>query len=181
MNKTFILGMSTLLLFGQGGFYLIEVVQKRSFAEVWLQGMSVTAQLVIGIGYGLLISLLALWIISRDFFNTEKKFYRQLISQLNLTIGGILFLSLCAGIAEEIFFRAGLQPLLGLWPTSIVFVFIHGYLNPYNWRLSMYGIAMVFFISGMGYLFKEVGLISAIAAHTVLDIVLFTSLLGRVP
>ncbi|WPP51166.1 CPBP family intramembrane glutamic endopeptidase [Catalinimonas niigatensis] len=179
MNKTFILGMSTLLIFGVGGYCIVEVIQKRSFAEVWLQGMGVPTQLGIGIGYGLLISLLALWIISRDFFKTEKMFYRQLISQLDLNIGGVLFLSLCAGIAEEIFFRAGLQPLLGLWLTSVLFVFIHGYLNPYNWRLSIYGAAMVFFIAGMGYLFQEVGLISAIAAHTVLDIVLFASLSGR--
>lgn len=176
MNKILTLGLSTLLFFGLGGFFLIEDIQEHSFVAVLLKGMAVPVQLGIGIAYGLVAALLALWIISRDFFKKEKKFYHRVIFQLDLNFISIIFLSLCAGIGEEIFFRAGLQPLLGLWPTSVIFVLLHGYLNPYNWRISIYGIAMVFFIAGVGYLFREVGLISAMAAHIVLDIVLFMKL-----
>lgn len=179
MNKTWVLGLGTLLLFGSGAYYLIEVVQERSFTGVFLRGMNLPVQVAVGTGYGLLTALIALLIISRDFFKKEKNFYSQLISQLDLNIMGILFLSFCAGIAEEAFFRAGLQPLLGVWPTSIIFVFIHGYLNPFNWRISLYGFAMLFFIAGMGFLFIEIGLIAAIASHTVLDIVLFMKLRKR--
>jgi uncharacterized protein len=124
----------------------------------------------------LLLALVAIGIISQDFFKKEKRFYHNLIAQLDLGLGSILFLSLCAGFAEELFFRGGLQPLLGLWWTSIVFVAIHGYLNPYNWRISVYGIAMVLFIAGIGYLFQQIGLISAMAAHTMLDVVLFLNM-----
>ena len=173
MNKVLGLGLSTLLIFGLGGYYLIVSVQEKVFLEVLLGGMSIPAQLGIGSGYGLLAALVAIGIISLDFFKKEKKFYHNLIAQLNLNLGSIIFLSLCAGIAEELFFRGGLQPLLGLWLTSIIFVAIHGYLNPFNWRISVYGTAMVFFIAGMGYLFREVGLISAMAAHTMLDVILF--------
>lgn len=176
MNKILPLGLGTLLFFGLGGFYLIEEVQEHSFVAVLLKGMAVPVQLGIGIAYGLVTALLALWIISRDFFKKEKKFYHSVISQLDLNFAGIIFLSLCAGIGEETFFRAGMQPLLGLWLTSVIFVLLHGYLNLYNWRISIYGIAMVFFIAGIGYLFREIGLISAMAAHTVLDIVLFMKL-----
>lgn len=179
MNKILTLGLGTLLFFGLGGFYLIEQVQERSFVTVLLEGMTVPLQLGFGIAYGLVTALLALWIISRDFFKKEKKFYHSIIFQLNLNFASIIFLSLCAGIGEEIFFRAGLQPLLGLWPTSVIFVLLHGYLNPYNWRISIYGIAMVFFMAGVGYLFREVGLISAMAAHAVLDIILFMKLVDK--
>jgi membrane protease YdiL (CAAX protease family) len=180
-NKVLGLGLSTLLIFGLGGYYLIVSVQGKSFAEVLLGGMSVPIQLGIGLGYGLLTALVAIGIISRNFFKKEKKFYHNLIARLDLGLGSILFLSLCAGFAEELFFRAGLQPLLGLWLTSIIFVFIHGYLNPFNWRISVYGAAMVLFIAGMGYLFREVGLISAMAAHAVLDVVLFMNMSRQQP
>ncbi len=176
MNKVLGLGLSTLLIFGLGAYYLIVSVQERAFTEVLLSGMAIPLQLSIGLGYGLLTALVAIWIISRDFFKEEKEFYRRLITRLDLNLGSILFLSLCAGTAEELFFRGGLQPLLGLWLTSILFVAIHGYLNPRNWRISVYGVAMVFFIAGMGYLFREVGLISAMTAHTVLDVVLFLNM-----
>lgn len=179
MNKILTIGLGTLLFFGLGGFYLIEEVQGRSFVAVLLKGMAMPVQLGIGVAYGLITALLALWVISRDFFKKEMKFYHSVISQLDLNFASIIFLSLCAGIGEEIFFRAGMQPLLGLWLTSVIFVLLHGYLNPYNWRISIYGIAMVFFIAGIGYLFREVGLISAMAAHTVLDIVLFMKLVDR--
>ncbi len=176
MNKVLGLGLGTLLIFGLGGYFLIVSVQEKVFGEVLLGGKSIPFQLGMGLGYGLLVALVATAIIRREFFREEKKFYHRLISQLNLKPGSILFLSLCAGIAEELFFRGGLQPLLGLWLTSIIFVAIHGYLNPYNWRISVYGAAMVIFIAGMGYLFREVGLISAMAAHTMLDVVLFLQL-----
>lgn len=181
MNKILLLGLGTLLLFVPGGYFLVEHVQERSFTQVALEGMSLIAQLCIGITYGLTASLLALWIIRRHFFEKDRVFYSKLISQLHLNFAGILFLSLCAGVGEEIFFRAGLQPLLGLWPTSVIFVLIHGYLNPFNWRISVYGAAMVIFIAGIGYLFREVGLISAIAAHSMLDIVLLTELIEKKP
>lgn len=175
-QKVLGLGLSTLILFGLGGYYLIVSVQEKAFMEVLLSGMSIPLQLGIGLGYGLLTALVAIGIISSNFFKKEKKYYHRIIAQLELKLSGILFLSLCAGVAEELFFRAGLQPLLGLWLTSIIFVFIHGYLNPYNWRISVYGAAMVLFIAGIGYLFREVGLISAMAAHTALDVVLFLNM-----
>lgn len=176
MNKVLGLGLSTLLIFGLGGYYLIVSVQERAFLEVLLGGSAIPVQLGIGVAYGMITALVAIGIISRNFFRKEKNFYHRMISQLDLRLGSILFLSLCAGFAEELFFRAGLQPLMGLWLTSIVFVFIHGYLNPSNWRISVYGAAMVLFIAGMGYLFREVGLIAAMAAHTILDVVLFLNM-----
>ncbi|MFP4089648.1 MAG: CPBP family intramembrane glutamic endopeptidase [Cyclobacteriaceae bacterium] len=176
MDKTLSLGLATLLIFGGGGYLLIENVQNNDFGEVLLGGSALGTQLAVGGGYGLLSGMLALAIIRRDFFKKERQFYHQLVSQLRLNLTKIIFISLCAGIGEELFFRAGLQPLLGLWPTSIIFVLIHGYLNPANWRISVYGIFMVFIIAGMGYLNHKIGLISAMLAHAVLDVVLFMDL-----
>ena len=85
-----------------------------------------------------------------------------------------LFLSMCAGIGEELLFRSGIQPLLGPVITSILFIALHGYLNPFNWRFSIYGLIALPFILLISYSVGPFGLWFAIAAHFSYDAVLFT-------
>ena len=66
-----------------------------------------------------------------------------------------------------------MQYYAGIWITSIVFIAIHGYLNPKNWRLSIYGLYMTAVIVGLSYLFEELGMIFAISAHFAIDLFLF--------
>ena len=82
-------------------------------------------------------------------------------------------MSFAAGVGEEILFRGAIQPFIGVWPTAIGFVAIHGYLNPMNLKMSIYGILMVVVSAGIGYLFKYEGLYAAITAHFLIDLVLF--------
>jgi len=180
-NKaSFILGVSTLLFFGIGGVLIIELVQDKSILQVAAAGRTFFSQLLIGVGVGVVSAALALWIITRKFFKDERDFYYGLISKLNLGYGGMVFLSLCAGIGEELFFRGGIQPLIGIWWTSILFVLLHGYLNPKNWRISIYGVVMVGVIGGFGYLFETIGIFSAMAAHAAFDMVLFLNMAKKV-
>ena len=173
MNKSVLaLGLITLLGFGVGGILIIEYIQDLRFLEVWRSGDSVIRQLGVGSLAGLLASGLALFIITRKFFEKEKAFYYDLIGRLGINRTGIIFISLCAGIGEEIFFRAAIQPFLGIDLTSILFVLLHGYLTPKNLRLSVYGLALTGIIIGFGYLFEHVSLVAAIAAHAVFDLVL---------
>jgi len=173
MKASIKLGILTLVFFGVGGFLLIEYGQDKSFIHVMKQGLPIASQLLVGLTTGLTASAIAVWIISRSFFDAELAYYNELINQLGLNYSEIIFLSLCAGIGEELFFRGGIQPFLGIWWTSILFVALHGYLNPRNWRISFYGLVMVGIIAGFGYLFRYIGIFSAMAAHTVLDVVLF--------
>ena len=173
MSKpVFLLGLITLLGFGIGGILIIVYCQGSSFLEILWRGENISLQLGIGVLAGLLASGTALFIISRKFFTREKAFYDGLIGRLGINRSGIVFLSLCAGIGEEIFFRAAIQPFLGIGWTSILFVLLHGYLTPKNLRLSVYGVVMTGIIVGFGYLFELVGIIAAITAHTVFDLVL---------
>jgi hypothetical protein len=96
--------------------------------------------------------------------------------EMNFAI--IVGVSLCAGIGEEIFFRGVVQPLpyCGVWVTAIFFVAIHGYLNPMDWRISIYGVYMTILIAGLGYLTDYMGLTTAMVAHTMIDVVLFSYL-----
>lgn len=180
MSKvTLALGLGTLLFFGLGGILIIEFIQKQDFVNVLCRGWHIPIQILVGISTGLITSGVALFIISRRFFEQEKKYYYTLISKLDLSLYGMVFLSLAAGISEEIFFRAGIQPFLGVWWTAILFVLLHGYLNPQNRKISIYGLAMVIIIAGFGYLFKFIGLFSAMTAHAVFDLVLFLDINKR--
>ncbi|MFN6945116.1 MAG: CPBP family intramembrane glutamic endopeptidase [Cytophagaceae bacterium] len=176
-DKILILGLGTLLFFGLGGVLIIEYIQGVSFATVLLRGWSIPMQLATGIVYGLICAGICVFIITRDFFKEQRKFYSKMVGKFDLTIPNIIIVSLCAGIGEEIFFRAAIQPFIGVWPTAIIFVFIHGYLNPKNWRISIYGSVMVVFMAGIGYLFQYTGLITVMVAHAVIDIVLFFRLM----
>lgn len=182
MNKSvFLLGMITLLGFGIGGILIITYFQDLSFLEIWRRGDSIFLQLGRGSLAGLVASGIALFIISRKFFAKEKAFYYGLIGKLSLTPSGIIFLSLCAGIGEEIFFRAAIQPFLGIGMTSFLFVLLHGYLTPKNLRLTVYGLVLTLIIIGFGYLFELSGLIAAITAHAVFDLVLLFKMTGIRP
>src|SRR5699024_5998630 len=168
-----LIGSITLIVFGAGGYFLIVYGQGKSFSALFSEGRPFFFQFVTGTAAGLLSAGLALIIITRKFFTRQKNFYFKMISQWKLSYGEMIFLSLCAGTAEELFFRAGLQPLLGIWLTSILFVLLHGYLNLKNWRISIYGILMVGVIAGFGYMYEYFGIYSAMAAHAIFDLILF--------
>lgn len=171
-NTVILLGIFTLIIFGSTGVFIIEKVHEKEFHSLLLYGWDIYIQLLTGLLCGLISSGFALFIITRKFFAREKLYYGTLVSQLNLNNLKIIFISLCAGVGEEIFFRAAIQPMLGIWLTSLIFVALHGYLNPFNWRISLYGIVMIFIIAGFGYLFEFAGLITVMTAHTTFDIVL---------
>jgi membrane protease YdiL (CAAX protease family) len=96
---------------------------------------------------------------------------------MNLNVGDAIFLSFCAGFGEELLFRSGVQYYLGIVLTSVIFVAIHGYLNPKNWRYSMYGLIVMPFILLLSMGFETFGLWFAISAHFAYDAVLFIAML----
>lgn len=131
-------------------------------------------------GLGLMVGLLAgfgAWaLIALPFQRPVYDKYARLIQSLRLSWADIVFVSICAGVGEELLFRWSIQLLLGIWITALLFVTLHGYLNPLNWRLSIYGLYLVGVIAGLGYLTSGLGVISAAVAHTAIDVVLLAVL-----
>jgi membrane protease YdiL (CAAX protease family) len=101
----------------------------------------------------------------------------DIVRSMNLNVGDAIFLSFCAGFGEELLFRSGVQYYLGIVLTSVIFVAIHGYLNPKNWRYSMYGLIVLPFILLLSMGFETFGLWFAISAHFAYDAVLFIAML----
>lgn len=178
INKQTFYHLSLFTLYGFGiiGYLIIEFWLGEPFPGIFAGEESWHFQAGYGIVYGIAASLIAILYIKMPFFKNSLKTYIRLVKRLKLTYNDIVFFSFCAAVGEEILFRAAIQPIIGIWPTAVLFVALHGYLTPYNWRLSIYGIFMVLVSAGFGYLYEYVGLFSAITAHFLIDVILFTIL-----
>lgn len=179
MQRRKILGLGWLTLFGFSALgivvhlYWLNQPIKTLFEFKWNPGL----QLGLGLIGGLFFGFGAWLIIRQKFFKDQRTKYSHLFSGLKLKTFDIWFISFCAGAGEEIFFRGGIQPWLGVEITAIIFVAVHGYLNPMNWRLSLYGLYMTAVIVLIGYMAQYFGLLTAIIAHMMIDVVLFTRFL----
>ena len=174
--QLFLLGTLTLIGFPAIGWAILELYLQIPFATIFESQQPLPLELGFGLGYGLLCGMGAWELIQMDFFKKNRAFFSNLIGDLNLGWPEILFLSACAGIGEEILFRGAIQPMWGIWITAVVFIALHGYLNPKNWRLSVYGVFMCPVIAGMGYLYEELGIWAAISSHAIFDVYLFKKL-----
>lgn len=129
-------------------------------------------QIAAGMLYGTIAAFLAQGIISLKFMKKLTFRYAEMIGSMNLNTNDIIFISFCAGFGEEVLFRGVIQPHLGIFATSVIFVALHGYISFVNWRMSIYGGFMTLVIIGIGYLVEWGGLIPAIIAHTIIDVIL---------
>ena len=101
--------------------------------------------------------------------NTIKAYGRLDLSGLNP-----LWISLAAAIGEELLFRAALQPLLGVWVSSLIFLLTHTPVYQFRKldRATLVQAAGVFGASvALGFIYQYVGLLAAMLVHTALDVV----------
>jgi membrane protease YdiL (CAAX protease family) len=131
-------------------------------------------QLVIGQGLALLaaIASYALYRFSADAESTAKTI--ETYSRLDLRGLNPLWMALAAAVGEEMLFRAALQPLLGVWITSLLFLATH--MPVYRFRrfdqATLVQAAGIFGTSvALGLVFQYVGLIAAVLVHLWIDIV----------
>ncbi len=170
------LGFLTLGVFVPAGLLLIAYFRDAAFSEFLAGYWWLPNQIALGVATGIAFGYVAWFVACQRFMAPSLRLFTELIQQLNLSVFEVWFLSICAGVGEELFFRGGLQPIFGIWPTAIIFVAIHGYLNPFDWRNSIYGAVMCLMIAALGYLTESVGIVTAMVAHTMIDVVLLTKL-----
>jgi membrane protease YdiL (CAAX protease family) len=171
-----LLALGTLVVFGGVGALLIPYVRDVKFLEFMSGTEKYWLQLTIGILFGIITAKAGWQIIELPKLADTKTFFSKLIKPLKLNIGQIIFISICAGVGEELLFRGAVQPMLGIWITSILFVLLHGYLNPFNLPLTLYGIYMILVIGVMGLMTEYIGILAAMIAHTLIDIILLREL-----
>lgn len=172
-KNLFYLSLLTLFGFSIIGLLIIYYIQGIEIVDFFSKGESISKQLMIGLSTGLVTALLAILIIRLPSFQKSRLFFKNLFSRINPGFHHILFYSFCAGVGEEIFFRGAVQPFLGIWITSIIFVLLHGYISFKNLPLTLYGIFLILVSSSFGYLFDIYGIFACIAAHFLFDVILF--------
>lgn len=174
-----LLGLATLVIFPLIGFLLAQISRPISLIE--FLALETINPIAIGYGleFGIIYAFLGYLLMNARIFDSVSSRIDKLIGSMQLKIWQGLFLSLCAGVGEELLFRAGVQPFLGVLITSVLFIALHGYLNPFNWRFSLYGIIALPFILILSYGYVYFGLYFAIAAHFSYDAVLFTFIIRQ--
>jgi len=180
MPKVLVMRMALATLIGMP---LIAILVDRYSDQVDLAGALIGykpwyIQIGVGIVLGVLTGFGARWHIRRPYMRKVNVKYSSLLGLFQLTASEVWFVSFCAGVGEELLFRGAVQPFLGIFLTSVVFVGIHGYLHPFDWRLTTYGLLMTLFISLLGFAAAEVGLGAAIIAHVLIDVILLHNLQG---
>lgn len=169
--------MGLLTLLGMGGLALIAdfTTEKVDLAAAIIGHGPFWQQVFFGVITGLIAGKMATWIVGARFMTPVRLKYARIFKGLTLSTSQIWFVSYCAGVGEELLFRGAIQPFIGIPITSVLFVAIHGYLDPRNWRLMIYGIWMSLVIAWVGWMSDAFGLVSAIIAHMLIDVVILSS------
>ena len=136
-----VLGLATLIVFPLLAWFV-----------VWLSDGSFVSMLEIKsedliyipsfLSAGIFFGLIVIWLTELKLFRDTLSRYRDVLKGFRVTRIQAIFLSVCAGIGEEIFFRGAIQPLIGIWITAFVFVAIHGYFSLRDWKVNIFSVCL---------------------------------------
>lgn len=170
-QSIFLMGVTTLYGFSALAYVLIRLfAHDVSFYDLVFRGQALPWQLFHGIIFGLCSFAIINVFIRSGLLNDLTGFVNSFAKQMNWV--QIVFISFAAGFGEELLFRVAIQYFLGIWPTAILFVLIHGYLNLSDWRVFLYGVVMTVLSAGFGYLYVNYGIAAAMVAHFLIDLLI---------
>jgi membrane protease YdiL (CAAX protease family) len=166
----------TLVVMGGVGMALIPTARNTGSLDFVAKGLDWYYQMTIGLVFGVVTAKAGWGLIQIPYLREIRNFFIGIFKPLRLSLMEIAFISFCAGVGEELLFRAAIQPFLGIWFTAFLFVLLHGYLNPFNAPMMVYGVYMTVVIGVMGYFTEFFGIITAMAAHFAIDMYLLYEL-----
>lgn len=160
------------------GFSIIHFFHDRSILEILSDGSSIGIQILTGVTVGWIFGEIGRWMFRNPKLKETLDDYLILkeLKKFSLSNPQILQISIVAGISEEILFRAALQPIIGIWLTSLIFIGVHGYIRFKTLGHFIFTIFTFLLSVILGLLFIYFGIISAILAHTIYDIILLREL-----
>lgn len=106
-----------------------------------------------------------------------REYTRDATRSVRLTTAQIVSIAFMVAVAEELFFRAAIQPLLGIWLASAVFALVHLRPDREAWARERVAFALVTLLllfgvsASLGFVYARVGLVSAMASHFVYDVI----------
>ena len=163
-SSLWVMGLATLIVFPLLA-WPIFYFQDISFFEVFAITMRELYSIPTFLSAGIIFGMLMIWMTELSYFEEALSKYTSLLSQFKISRLQVVFLSICAGFGEEVFFRGALQPLFGIILTAIVFVAIHGYYSYKSFKVNVFAICLTAFILLLGWSAREYSLWHAIAGH----------------
>ena len=178
LNKNQLTFLSIFTLFGFSGigYFILSFSDTYDYAAIFV-AESPYLDVVYGLVGGSVLAGLGLLVLQIPALKKVGEFYQQIFTKIHLTWPDILFYSFCAGVGEEILFRGAIQPFLGIWVTALLFVLLHGYISLKDMPKSLYGFFLVFVAAAFGYAFELISIYTAMAAHFVYDVIMFSYLM----
>ncbi|MGJ9417074.1 type II CAAX prenyl endopeptidase Rce1 family protein [Massilia sp. CMS3.1] len=163
----------TCVVFSLIALLIIFVAEQRPLA-VFLGPMALGSQLLYGLGLSALAAVFSY--VSYRLTATSEATRNTVTAYGRLDLSGFnpVWISLAAAIGEELLFRAALQPLLGVWITSVIFLVTHTPVYQFRKlnKATLVQAAGVFGVSvALGFIYQYVGLLAAMMVHTALDVV----------
>ncbi len=172
LSRTQINAMGAITLFGMSllGWGIIHFFTETDFFELLWHGEPIWKQILRGVIYGIAAFFIVNVFLQTKLLDDLTGVIYDLADQL--TWLDVVYISIAAGIGEEILFRIGIQYFLGVWPTAFLFILIHGYFSISNWRVTLYGAVMTIISAAFGFMFIKYGIFTAMAAHAVIDLLI---------
>ncbi|WP_051293525.1 CPBP family intramembrane glutamic endopeptidase [Pseudoduganella violaceinigra] len=155
------------------GLSLLHFVQEAPLPDALLAGLPWPQQALAGTVLGLAMGSVSLFSALRKPSAETVRRTADSYGRLDLTGLNPLWIALAAGIGEELLFRAALQPLIGIWPSSLLFLLLHAQAYDFG-RFDRTALLQAGSVLGMslvfGLVYRYAGLLAAIFAHTLIDI-----------
>lgn len=182
ISKIHLLGVSLFTLFGFSGiaYFILNYSDAYTYADLFEDLLSSEA-ILYGVVTGISISLIGFLLLQVSYFKGVDNYFGTIFKSIDLEWADVFFYSFCAAVGEEILFRGAIQPFLGIYPTAILFVLLHGYLSFKDQPKFAFGIYLVVVAVIFGYLMQWFGLIAPIIAHFIYDVVMFSYLKRKKP
>lgn len=153
---------------------IILLLHRRPYLSTLLVGLPLPDQTLLGVAVGLLYWIASL---AGSKFIAERKATKTIAESYGrLDLRGLnpIGFAVAAGFGEELLFRGALQPLLGIWVTSVLFVLVHirAYrLDRLDRRVLFQSISIFSISVVLGYVAAYAGLVTAMIVHVAMDIV----------
>ena len=169
-----LLSLASALIYVSLTLVIVHYFHDEPLASLFDHGFGTSMQLLAGAVFGILAAAGISFVIWRTPISKILKDYGivELVMQMRFTRFDRIQISLFAGAGEELLFRGAMQPVLGIWLTSLIFVGIHGYFKFRSPRHILFGLMMLALSVGLGLLYEWAGLIAAMTAHAVYDFIM---------
>ena len=153
---------------------MIILVAYAEPLSVFVGPMNVGNQLLFGLGLSALAAVGSY--VSFRMTATSESTRKTIAAYARLDLSGLnpVWISLAAAIGEELLFRAALQPMLGVWITSLIFLLTHTPVYQFRKldKATLVQAAGVFGASVvLGFIYQYVGLLAAVLVHVAIDVV----------